>query len=227
MADVFGRNSTQLAILGSRVQAGMGLGYAISSLVGGPLAARDIRYAYAASCTLGCCVLACVGFGLRETLPADRRTTFVWKGATPLAFTRLFSRGALSAKLNLVVVLQVRSCFPNSLAVNRAVVARRHPSLTTCGELIPSDRTPLTTSVPHQRDGRSVASPRARAAWVGRGAVRTVCGARRHRDHGRDSAHRTQHTTPGCPRSHRREHECTHATPTCAILTRLSDARDG
>lgn len=40
MADVFGRNSTQLAILGSRVQAGMGLGYAISSLVGGPLAAR-------------------------------------------------------------------------------------------------------------------------------------------------------------------------------------------
>jgi len=106
MADVFGRNSTKLAILGSRVQAGMGLGYAISSYFGGPLAARDIRYAYAASCSIGCCVLACVGFGLRETLPDEKRVRFVWKGSSPLAFTQLFRRGALSAKLNLVVVLQ-------------------------------------------------------------------------------------------------------------------------
>ena len=72
MADVFGRNSTRLAILGSRVQAGMGLGYAISSFVGGALAARDIRLAYAASCTLGCCVIASVSLGLRETLALDR-----------------------------------------------------------------------------------------------------------------------------------------------------------
>jgi len=106
MADVYGRNSTKLAVLGSRVQAGMGLGYAISSLVGGPLAARDIRYAYAASCTLGCGVLACVAFGLRETLPVERRVKFRWKGSSPLAFTRLFRRGTLFAKLNLVVLLQ-------------------------------------------------------------------------------------------------------------------------
>ncbi len=43
MADSFGSNTTKLAIVGSRVQAGMGLGYAIASLVGGPLAQRDIR----------------------------------------------------------------------------------------------------------------------------------------------------------------------------------------
>lgn len=106
MADVFGRNSTRLAILGSRVQAGMGLGYAISSFIGGALAARDIRLAYAASCTLGCCVLASVSLGLRETLAKERRRPFAWKGTSPLAFTRLFGRGALSAKLNAVVLLQ-------------------------------------------------------------------------------------------------------------------------
>ncbi|KOO26364.1 tetracycline-efflux transporter [Chrysochromulina tobinii] len=106
MADVFGRNSTRLAILGSRVQAGMGLGYAISSFVGGALAARDIRLAYAASCTLGCCVIASVSLGLRETLAKERRRPFAWKGTSPLAFTRLFGRGALSAKLNAVVLLQ-------------------------------------------------------------------------------------------------------------------------
>ena len=74
MADLFGNNTTRLAVVNSRVSAGMGLGYAIASLVGGerggapcrlpamisflqtpssaagPLAARDIRYAYAASC---------------------------------------------------------------------------------------------------------------------------------------------------------------------------------
>jgi hypothetical protein len=38
----------------SSSQASMGLGYALSSLLGGPLAQADIRLAYLASCTLGC-----------------------------------------------------------------------------------------------------------------------------------------------------------------------------
>ena len=112
MADLFGNNTTRLAVVNSRVSAGMGLGYAIASLVGGernshaasycpgalfgvggapchlpamisslqtpssgtgPLAARDIRYAYAASCAVGCCVLACITFGFGETLTESRR----------------------------------------------------------------------------------------------------------------------------------------------------------
>ena len=105
-ADCFGRNATQLAVLGSRVQASMGFGYALSSLMGGWLATRDIRYAYFASCTLGCCVCACVGFGLRETLPKQRRIKFKWAGNNPLGFINLFRRGVLAAKLNLCVVLQ-------------------------------------------------------------------------------------------------------------------------
>lgn len=106
MADAFGSNTTKLAIVGSRVQAGMGLGYALASLVGGPLAQRDIRYAYAASCTLGCCVLGCIALGFRETLSAERRVRFEWKGNSPLGFQNLFRRSHLSAKLNLVVVCQ-------------------------------------------------------------------------------------------------------------------------
>ena len=43
---------------------------------------------------------------MRETLPASRRVPFKWSGSSPLAFTKLFRRNALSAKLNLVVVLQ-------------------------------------------------------------------------------------------------------------------------
>ena len=106
MADSFGRNTTKLAIVGSRVQAGMGLGYAISSLIGGPLAARDVRYAYVASCTIGCCVLGCIAFGFRETLQASRRVDFAWKGSSPLGFRNLFRRSRLSAKLNLCLVCQ-------------------------------------------------------------------------------------------------------------------------
>ena len=106
MADCFGRNSTELAIIGSRVSAGMGFGYAIASLVGGPLAQRDVRYAYAASCTLGCCVLGCVALGFRETLSSSRRIKFAWRGSSPLAFLGLFRRGVLATKLNLVVVCQ-------------------------------------------------------------------------------------------------------------------------
>ena len=107
-ADCYGKNATQLAVLGSRIQAAMGFGYALSSLLGGPLAARDIRYAYAASCTLGCAVVACIGFGLRETLPPSRRVPYrSGKGSgSPLAFLNLFRRGLLAAKLNLCVVLQ-------------------------------------------------------------------------------------------------------------------------
>ena len=35
MADLFGNNTTRLAVVNSRVSAGMGLGYAIASLIGG------------------------------------------------------------------------------------------------------------------------------------------------------------------------------------------------
>jgi hypothetical protein len=106
LADCYGRNATQLAIVGSRVQASMGLGYAISSLVGGPLAARDIRLAYAASSFLGCCVLTALSIGVRETLPVERRVAFKWSGSSPLSFVRLFRRTRLFAKLNVVVLLQ-------------------------------------------------------------------------------------------------------------------------
>ena len=106
IADCYSQNATQLAVLGSRVQAAMGLGYAISSLAGGWLAAKDIRYAYFASCTLGVCVLACHALLFRETLQDSRRISFKWSGSSPLAFVRLFQRGALSAKLNSVVLLQ-------------------------------------------------------------------------------------------------------------------------
>jgi hypothetical protein len=51
-------------------------------------------------------VIASVSLGLRETLAKERRRPFAWKGTSPLAFTRLFGRGALSAKLNAVVLLQ-------------------------------------------------------------------------------------------------------------------------
>jgi len=106
MADSFGSNTTKLAVVGSRVQAGMGLGYAISSLIGGPLAQRDIRYAYAASCVVGCCVLVGVSLGFGETLIPSRRVKFVWKGGSPLDFQQLFRRGILSVKLNLCVLCQ-------------------------------------------------------------------------------------------------------------------------
>ena len=106
MADAFGRDSTKLAVVGSRVQAGMGLGYAIASLIGGSLAQRDIRLAYAASCAVGLCVLSCIAFGFRETLPSGKRVKFEWRGGSPLGFRNLFRRGLLSAKLNLVVVCQ-------------------------------------------------------------------------------------------------------------------------
>jgi len=107
-ADLFASNATQLAVLGSRIQASMGLGYALSSLLGGPLAQADIRLAYLASCTLGCCVMAFIAFGMRETLPKERRVPFRWGGggAGPLAFVRLFRRTRLAAKLNLCVLLQ-------------------------------------------------------------------------------------------------------------------------
>ena len=107
-ADCYGKNATNLAVLGSRIQASMGFGYALSSLVGGPLAQRDIRFAYTASCFLGCCVASCIAFGLKETLPASRRVAFKWKGSGtgPLAFANLFRRGILATKLNLCVLLQ-------------------------------------------------------------------------------------------------------------------------
>jgi len=106
IADCYGSNTTQLAVVGSRVQAAMGLGYALTSLVGGRLAAQDLRLAYSASCFLGCCVLGCITVGFHETLPNERRQPFKWRSSSPLTFTSLFTRGFLSLRLNLVVLLQ-------------------------------------------------------------------------------------------------------------------------
>lgn len=106
-ADLYGKNATELAVLSSRVRASMGLGYALSSIAGGALAARNIRYAYACSCALGCCVALLTALGMRETLPDGRRVPFTWgAGFNPLSFLALFQRSALAARLNLVVVLQ-------------------------------------------------------------------------------------------------------------------------
>lgn len=110
IADVWGTNTTKLAVLGSRVQAAMGLGYAVSSALGGVLAARDVRFAYAASCLLGAGVVASVGLGLRETLaPAKRRPlTKLALASTvqnPLLFISLFRRGALMSRLSLLLLV--------------------------------------------------------------------------------------------------------------------------
>jgi hypothetical protein len=52
--------------------------------------------------------MAFIAFGMRETLPKERRVPFRWGGggAGPLAFVRLFRRTRLAAKLNLCVLLQ-------------------------------------------------------------------------------------------------------------------------
>ena len=106
-ADLYGKNAQELAILGSRVRASMGLGYALSSILGGKLAAVNIRYAYASSCLLGLSVVLCIALGMRETLPDERRVPFQFEGSfEPLSFISLFQRSILAARLNLVVVLQ-------------------------------------------------------------------------------------------------------------------------
>ena len=107
VADVYGGDATRYAVLGSRIQAAMGLGYAVASLVGGRLAARDVRLAYGASAFLGCCVLALVS-SAPETRPASKITTTEKRPPAfqPLAFRRLFMRGPRFARLNAVVLLQ-------------------------------------------------------------------------------------------------------------------------
>lgn len=106
IADLYGGNTTQLAVVNSRLQAAMGLGFAVSSVVGGWLAAKDIRLAYFASCVLGTVVLILHAFLMRETLPVKKRVPFKWSGSSPLAFTQLFKRGPLFAKFNTVVLFQ-------------------------------------------------------------------------------------------------------------------------
>ena len=108
LADVYGGDARKLAVVGSRIQAAMGLGYAIASVVGGALASRDVRLAYGASSILGCCVIACVS-RFPETLPASRRRREgfdVRRGFQPFVFLNLFRRGQVFSKLNVVVLLQ-------------------------------------------------------------------------------------------------------------------------
>ena len=68
----------------------MGLGYALSSLVGGYLAATDVRLAYACSCALGLAVVGVVLRGLSETLPPEQRKPFKAEMANPFVFVRRF-----------------------------------------------------------------------------------------------------------------------------------------
>ena len=172
-------------------QAAMGLGYAASSLLGGPLAAADIRYAYAASCAVGCCVLACIAFGLRETLPASRRVPFS-RGSldsSPLAFVRLFQRGRLSAKLNLLMLLQ---SITNGMGDLWQAISPVSP--------------PYLFHHHAEWNGRPVAGPRARVARVGRRAVRPLRRHRRGVVDARHTAHWPEHTTPRCARAHGGHH---------------------
>lgn len=104
-ADSYSNSATKLAIIGSRIQAAMGLGYAISSIFGGWLAGMDIRLAYAASAFLGSIVFLLHWFFWKETLPVKSRVPFRWSGMSPLSFVQLFRRGTLSARLNGVVLL--------------------------------------------------------------------------------------------------------------------------
>jgi len=110
IADCFGRNTTKLAVLGSRVQAAMGLGYSLSSIVGGLLTAVDVRLAYAASCALGASVMMLVATRLRETLGLSRRKPFhpheALSSVQPLLFLSLFRRGWDMSRLSLVFLLQ-------------------------------------------------------------------------------------------------------------------------
>jgi len=109
VADVYGGDPTRYAVVGSRISAAMGLGYAVASLVGGRLAARDVRLAYATSALLGCGVLALVS-GAPETRPASARKVVASEtrppAFQPFAFRRLFMRGPKFARLNAVVLLQ-------------------------------------------------------------------------------------------------------------------------
>jgi len=106
IADLYSHDTTQLAVVNSRLQAAMGLGFAVSSVVGGWLAAKDIRLAYGASCVLGTIVLLLHAFLMKETLPAKARVPFKWSGSSPLSFIQLFKRGPLFAKFNMVVLFQ-------------------------------------------------------------------------------------------------------------------------
>ena len=103
LADLYGRSSTALAIVNSRVAACMGLGYAVATLLGGKLSNVSllgldyVRLAYTASCIFGSLVCLLLLFGLRETLPPERRIPFSFSGSNPLLFMRLFRRGPLQA----------------------------------------------------------------------------------------------------------------------------------
>jgi DHA1 family tetracycline resistance protein-like MFS transporter len=106
IADVLADDTTALAEVSSRVQAAMGLGYSLSTLLGGWLAAIDVRLAYAASSCLGLLVACFVYFGLPETLAPSRRKPLALKRVDPLIFVGLFRRGALGRSFSLIFVLQ-------------------------------------------------------------------------------------------------------------------------
>jgi len=106
IADSLANDTTQLAIVSSRVQAAMGLGYSLSTLLGGWLTAIDVRLAYAASSCLGLLVASCVAFGLTETLALERRKPLILKRVNPFVFLGLFQRGALGRRFSIIFVLQ-------------------------------------------------------------------------------------------------------------------------
>lgn len=132
IADVLAQDTATLAVVSSRVQAAMGLGYSLSTLLGGWLTAIDVRLAYAASSCLGLLVACFVYFGLPETLAPSRRRPLVLKRVDPLVFLGLFRRGALNRRFSLVFVLQAAV---NGMGDLWQVLARelRGWGATTCG----------------------------------------------------------------------------------------------
>lgn len=86
----------------------MGLSVVVGSIVGGKLAAKDIRLPYLLSALLGGGAGAILLKNYRETLPKDERnrSPVQVEEVNPFNFVRLFTKSPRLAKLNLIVALQ-------------------------------------------------------------------------------------------------------------------------
>mmetsp|Transcript_16077 Transcript_16077/g.62717 ORF Transcript_16077/g.62717 Transcript_16077/m.62717 type:complete len:420 (+) Transcript_16077:50-1309(+) len=86
----------------------MGLSVVVGSVLGGKLAARDVRLPYALSALLGGGTLVLLLKGYRETLAKEDRnlSPVQVEEVNPFNFVRLFTKSPALAKLNLIVGLQ-------------------------------------------------------------------------------------------------------------------------
>ena len=92
LADRHRKDAATLTERFGLVSASSCASYAIGMLAGGTLAARQLRYPYAASALLLGSLVALVAFGFRETLPEKERVRFVPR-EPGLGFLRLFRSG--------------------------------------------------------------------------------------------------------------------------------------